>query len=570
MKRKPQLLIPVFILIMFNTPLFAADVSQIQKSTEDINKEKALREKIETPEQKPKIEEKLPAPIPAPALPEQKVMVKKIDVTGVTLIPQKEIAAIINPYQNKEISLRDIQKAADLITDAYRKKGYVTSRAYLPPQKIAEGLVEIRVVEGITGEISVKGNKYFKSNLYTKEIVLKRGDPFNYELLREGLSRTNELPDRNAKAVISPGKDPGSTDVFLEAKDKLPIHLKLSWDNFGSRYINKNRFTETLTHNNLLGKDDVFNFEYQSAEKQNYYSMFALRYLYPLTNTFRLGFFAANSRVNLQKELKLTQNRGKTKAYSIYAVQDLINNESVMFNLNYGFDYKDSFNFVSGQINSRDRVRILKTGFGFNSSDKFGRLFINYDFNYGIPDMWGGMEKRDQLSSRPGAAGNFIKNTVTILRLQKMPFNSLLLWKNELQFSPYTLCSTEEHQIGGIANVRGYPPAEAVGDNGYTMTWEWSVPPYGLSKKIKVPYSKAKVYDALRVVTFYDWGHEQLHRPLVEGNKSNVTLRSIGCGLRLNLPENFSVRAEFAWPLASRKPSDGKRFHPWFEVSKEF
>lgn len=570
MKKAIILLIAAFGLLVIQVPVFAADVSQIQKTSEDINKDEALRQKIEQKEKNPEIEDKLPAPPAAPALPEQKINVKKIDVTGVTWITPKEINAIIAPYQNKEITLRDLQKAADLITDAYRKKGYVTSRAYLPPQKITEGLVEIRVVEGTTGDISVKGNKYFKSNLYTKEIALKRGDPFNYELLRKGLSRTNELPDRNAKAVIAPGKEPGSTDVFLEAKDKLPIHLKLSWDNFGSRYINKNRFTETLTHNNLLGKDDVFSFQYQSAEKQNYYSMFALRYLYPLTNALKLGFFAANSKVNLQKELKLTQNRGKTKAYSIYAVQELINSENVMFNVNLGIDYKDTFNFVSGQINSRDRVRILKTGFGFDSRDKFGRIFVNYDFNYGIPDMWGGMDKKDQLSSRPGAGGKFIKNTLAILRLQKMPFNSLLLWKNELQFSPYTLCSTEEHQIGGIANVRGYPPAEAVGDNGYTMTWEWSVPPYGVSKRIKVPYSKAKLYDALRVVTFYDWGMEQLHRPLVEGAKRTVTLRSIGCGLRLNLPENFSVRAEFAWPLASKKPSDGKHFHPWFSVSKEF
>jgi len=239
----------------------AQTASQVGKTTMDIEKEKELREKIEKKEKKPVIEKRLPEPEGLP--PEgEKVLIKTITVTGVTLLAQKEIDEIIAEFQNKEISLREMQKAADLITDSYRIKGYVTSRAYLPPQKIEEGILEIRVVEGITGDIEIKGNQYFKTSLYRKQIRLKKGDPFDYELLRKGLSRINQLADRNAKAVLMPGKEAGSTDILLEVQDRLPIHIGLDWDTFGSRYIEKDRYRVTLTHNNLLGLDDIFSLQY--------------------------------------------------------------------------------------------------------------------------------------------------------------------------------------------------------------------------------------------------------------------------------------------------------------------
>ena len=54
-----------------------------------------------------------------------------------------------------------MQKVADLITDIYRRKGYVTSRAYLPPQRVEQGILEIRIVEGITGDIDIIGTKQY-------------------------------------------------------------------------------------------------------------------------------------------------------------------------------------------------------------------------------------------------------------------------------------------------------------------------------------------------------------------------------------------------------------------------
>lgn len=562
-------LIFVFIVVALGLPAFAQTVEQIEKSGMEIQKEKELREKVE--KKKPKTEIEEPA-APVAALPqagESKTLVKQINVTAATLISEKEINSIIQPYQNKELTIRDMQKIANLVTDAYRKKGFVTSRAFMPPQKIQNGILEIRVVEGITGDIQVKGNRYFKAKLIKNKITLKKGEPFNYEILRKGLSTINQLPDRNAKAVLAPGAEAGTTDVVVEVKDRLPIHVGFDWDNYASRYVDKDRLRTTLTHNNLLGMDDILTLQYQLARGENY-RLLSLRYLIPLTSKLKLGLFAADSIIDLRKEYEDEgQNaRGKSRLYGMYLAQTLINKENINLNFNVGFDYKDSFNFQAGLETSRDRMRVAKASLDLDLTDQWGRTIINNEVSKGIPGMMGGLHKRDSKASRSGAGGEFFKDNLGLLRLQRLPFNSTLLWKNQLQFTPDILTAMEQFQTGGIVNVRGYPAAEAVGDRGYSMTWELSMPPYLLSKNLKVPYSKAKFYDALRIVTFYDWGNTRLRRTAATEEK-NKTLRSAGCGLRFNLPEDFSLRAEFAWPL-DNAPSDSDHMHAWLEVSKSF
>ena len=546
--------------------LAAVTPEQEMRSQELQEKEKALREKIEVPKKAPEVKEELPA---APVLPEakEKILIRKINVTGRTLLSEKEINGIILPSENKELTLRDIQKIADLITDAYRQKGYITSRAFLPPQKIEQGILEIRIVEGITGDVEVKGNRYFKSSLLKKKITLKKGEPFNYNILRRGLSKINEQPDRFARTVLAPGKEPGTTDIVLEVKDNLPIHLGFDWDNFGSRYINKDRYTLNFIDNNLLGFDDKLTFQYQLAQASRYF-LKSIRYLLPVNSDLEVGCYAAFSRVKLGQDLEDSGVYGKTQLYGLFATQALVNAENLNLSLNFGFDYKDIANYQSDTISSHDNLRVAKVGLDMDLTDNFGRTVFSNELDCGIPNIMGGLKEQDPKASRSGAGGNFLKDTINLLRLQKMPFSSNLLWKNQIQLSPYILTSAEQFQIGGIRNVRGYPPAEAVGDRGYAMTWEWSIPPYFVPREIKVPFSKAKLYDAIRVAMFYDWANTRLRRPSATEEK-NKTLRSAGCGLRFNLPEDFSLRLDIGWPL-DNTPSDSDHAHTWVQVTKDF
>lgn len=528
--------------------------------------EEALRKKVEEEKKVPQIEERFPQ-APAPAVSEEKVSIQDIRVTGVTLLSEKEINKIVAPFKNKELTLADIQKVADLITDAYRQKGYITSRAYLPPQKIEIGALEIRVLEGKMGAVEIKGNRYFSTRLILSKITLKKGEPFNYNELRKDLTTINEQPDRASRAVLMPGKEPGETDMLLEVKDHLPIHVGIDWDNFGSRYIEKQRYTTRFTHSNLLGFDDNLTFQYQLSQEARYI-LKSVRYLFPVTADLEVGFFAGISRVKLGQDFEDSDVRGKSQIYGLFANRSLLDTEQLDLTLNLGFDYKDITNYQFQRATSSDRLRNVRFGLEMDLSDNFGRTVITDEFGIGISDIMGGLKKHDSKASRSGAGGRFTKNTLNLLRLQRLPFSSQLLWKNQIMISPYILTAVEEFQIGGISNVRGYPPAEVVGDNGYSSTFEWTFPPYLLPRNIKVPFSRAKFYDAVRLAMFYDWANARLRRPTVTEQKDR-TLRAAGCGLRFNLPEDFSVRLDFAWAL-DNPPSDANQVHRWIQVSKDF
>ncbi|MFA6350425.1 MAG: ShlB/FhaC/HecB family hemolysin secretion/activation protein [Candidatus Omnitrophota bacterium] len=551
--------------VCFAAPTATSELASEERKSILEERDAKLRQKVEDKRTSE------PAPDLLPAQPkiesQQKITPKKIEVTGVSLIPMKDIEPIVKPLENKEITIQDLQKAADKITDIYRQRGYITSRAYLPPQKISEGLVEVRVLEGAMGDVEIRGNRYFRTNLLRNKISLKKGEAFNYNKLRKDLIKINEAPDRFCKTVLAPGKVPGTTDLTLEVKDNLPIHVGFDWDNFGSRYINKNRYSARFTHNNLLGFDDKLTFQYQLAEAGSYY-LKNVRYLAPVGRGLEVGGYAYMSKVKLGKEYKETDVRGKSQLYGAFANRSLIDGENFDMNLNLGFDYKNVVNYQSGAVTSHDRLRVAKAGFDMDLSDKLGRTILTYELDCGIPDIMGGLAAKDINASRTGAGGKFVKNGINLLRLHKMPFSSTLLWKNQIQISPYNLPSTEQIQLGGITNVRGYPSAEAVGDQGYTMTFEWSCPVYGIPKNFIVPFTKTKMYDALRIVTFYDWGNVHLRTPATSEEK-NKTLRSIGCGMRFNLPKSLSMRVEVAWPL-DNLPSDGNRVRTWAQVTKDF
>ena len=553
-----------------NTP------SRLDKSERDITKEKRLRQKIEAPEVKTEIRDETQEKLDAQEKllhdlevrgTEEKILIKKIEVIDVTIFPLSKIRSITQQYENKELTLREIHRIVDLITDAYRQQGYVTSRAYIPPHKIVDGVLELKVVEGKTGDIEFKGNRYFSNRLLHKKITLKKGDIFNYNTLRKDMLKINETPDCNASALLVPGKEPGTTDVTLNVKDKLPIHVGLGYDNFASRFVDKNRYRTTLTDNNLLGLGDIATLTYQISDGQ-YYKFTSLRYVLPVTQSLELGFFAARSYLSLRRDFEDLDARGKSRLFSFFGTQKLIHEENVNLDLTFGFDYKNIYNFQAGSTTSRDFLRIVKGGIDYDLTDPFGRTIIINELDYGIPNIMGGMPKKDPLSSRDGAGGEFLKDTLDLVRLQKMPLDSNLLWKNELQFSPYILPASEQFQIGGTVNVRGYPPAEVVGDQGFSSTFEWSFPVYFLPRHVKFPLSAAKLYDAVRWVAFYDWANTRLRRPLV-GEEKNKTLRSIGTGIRITLPEDFSARLDIAWPL-DQLPSDKKHVHTWIEISKNF
>ena len=541
-------------------------ISGVERLEDEIEKEKKLRDQL-NPKAKPVIEDK--ATKEAPPLPEgQKVLIKKIVVEGSTLLSEKKVKAVTSQFEGKDLSLAEMQKVADMLTDAYRAAGYATSRAYLPPQTIKDGVLRIKIVEGKVGKVEIKGNRYFKTSLLKKKLNITPDQYFDYSELQKSLIKINENTDRNAKAVLAPGKEPGTTDILVEVTDHIPFHVGMSYDNYGPRYIEKNRYAATFEYNNLLGFDDKLFFRFQMSEA-SLYKFKNIRYLFPVNDSLDFGYYFINSKIKLGKEFKPVESIGYAKVWGVYLNQALISNNVVDLRVNAGLDYKQMRNYLLDIKVSRDDVRVAKLGFDLDVTDKLGRSIFVAEMDNGIPDIMGGMASKDPRSSRPnGGGGRFLKWMLNLYRLQPLPLSTNLMVKVNGQLSNNALVASEQFQVGGAASVRGYAPGEIAGDKGVYASAEWSLPVYGLSKSLRVPFSKDKLYDALKLVTFYDWGTTRLSS-IAAGQKKSDTLKSFGWGVRFNIREGLSMRLEVGYPVG-RKASDGNSAHPWAECTYRF
>ncbi|MBF0331388.1 MAG: ShlB/FhaC/HecB family hemolysin secretion/activation protein [Candidatus Omnitrophica bacterium] len=495
-----------------------------------------------------------------------KVLIKKITVEGAEAVAYADVQKIVAQYEGTEISLKQAQKVADRITDLYRQKGLMTSRAYVPPQSLKEGNLLIKVIEGRVGSIEVRGNRFFSTSLLKDRLSMPPGGYFDYSALQRSLVYINEHPDRNVKASILPGKTPGTTDVIVDVKDQLPIHAGFEFDNFASRYIDKERYSTILEHNNLTGHDDKLYYKFQTTEG-GYMHMQQGRYVYPVLTSLDLGGYFIDSKLKLGREFEDLESRGKARIYGVFMNKALLQKTDLDIRYTLGFDYKNIVNFLSGNKTSRDNLRILKNGVDVDYSDNYGRNILGLEYDAGFPDIMGGMDAKDAMASRAGSGARFQKEMLTYYRLHPTPFSTSLLWKNSVQFSNHTLPASEQFQAGGAASVRGYAPAEAAGDSGYYTALELSFPLYGLSKDVKVPFRKEKLWDAFRFVTFWDFATTKV-KNTTPGEKDTTTLKGYGVGARFNVL-NLTARVELGYPIG-KTSADGNRPHPWVEFTYKF
>ncbi|MFA5100775.1 MAG: ShlB/FhaC/HecB family hemolysin secretion/activation protein, partial [Candidatus Omnitrophota bacterium] len=375
-------------------------------------------------------------------------------------------------------------------------------------------------------------------------------------------------PDRKASATLVPGTTPGSTDVIVEIKDRMPIHVGFEYDNYGSRYIDRNRYALVFENNNLFGFDDKLYLKAMEAGQDRMHLQQGRYSFFPLDAT-EIGGYFVNSKVELGKEFEDLDSEGKAQVYGLFMNHQLINSQYLDFRLTAGFDYKRLRNYQLGSVISRDNVRVAKLGVDTDVSDNLGRTIFTVEGDQGLPGFLGGMKAKDELATRAGSGGKFTKGLFNIYRLQPLPLETALLWKNNAQFSNHALVASEQFQMGGPGSVRGYAPAEYSGDSGWYTSPEVSIPFYGLSKNMTVPFSDVKMYDANRIVVFYDYATTYLNNAQ-PGEKKHQCIKGWGFGWRVNVKDNFTFRVEIGYPIGHPTPADSDHAHPWVELTTKF
>jgi len=177
--------------------------------------------------------------------------------------------------------------------------------------------------------------------------------------------------------------------------------------------------------------------------------------------------------------------------------------------------------------------------------DSTGRNFITLSVFQGLGDVLGAMDNNTQKSSRLGADNRFTKAYLNLARLQTVVDRVSIFIRGSGQASTRALVATEEFYIGGADSVRGYPPGEFLGEDGYNVSTELRVSP--------LPNT-----EILQLAFFVDHGGVSIKNP-APGVKSYHHLTGVGYGFRLSLPYNITGRFDVGFPVQPSKASSGNR-----------
>jgi hemolysin activation/secretion protein len=203
-------------------------------------------------------------PIPLPVEPDLeglsaglRVFVREIRLTGNTALSDQELSALTAPYSNREISFADLEALRDQLTLAYIERGYVSSGALIPDQRIEDGVVEIRIVEGVLAEMEIETDGHLRESYLRKRLEPGAEGPVNVFELEERLQLLQQdRLIRSIRAELAPGELRGQSLLRVSVAEEGRTHASLELSNHQSPSIGSERGRFDLGYANPSGFGD--------------------------------------------------------------------------------------------------------------------------------------------------------------------------------------------------------------------------------------------------------------------------------------------------------------------------
>jgi NTE family protein len=172
-----------------------------------------------------------------------------ININGMSLINQSIGDSIFTPLIGKPYNAEKIlAKLIDFI-NLYRKQGYSLAEIRKVDFNSEEGILSIRIDEGIISQIQIVGNKTTNKSVIEREFPLEPGEYFVYQKVKQGLTdlrSTNLFND----ILLTVKREDNKNIIILNVSEKISSLIRV-----GFRVDNENKAQLSLDFRdeNLFG-----------------------------------------------------------------------------------------------------------------------------------------------------------------------------------------------------------------------------------------------------------------------------------------------------------------------------
>ena len=555
-----------FLFVFISSPALA----QVPSSGGAGIQEKSLRKSrpLKKPIEKKAPEIQLPdrRAKPSPELPPAmlrgpSIFVKTIQVEGNTIYDNATLAPLVEVGEGRKMSVGELNRFADKITSFYAEHGYILTEAYIPQQKVQDGVIKIVVAEGKIGNIQVQGNEKIKSEDVLKRLKkLNSGKVLREQSLEELLLQLNDQIGVSARSTLRPGDLPGTSDLVVDISEGESYFFGIDGDNFGSRFTGENRFGFTASAGNLLSLgDQVYIRGVKSDDDLNFVDASYLYFFNEWGFSAKVAY--TYSDFNLGQSLSALNAGGDAHLFVGELGLPIYRSRSLQLGLVGGFEYRVYENFQN------------TPALGVTSDDEIGDVFFGLRGNYrdGILG-WTFVDVRVQqtvfneskarIFDRGGNDDATIA-TLDVLRYQNTNvLNSYFILKGIGQVASDRVLSPDQFSIGGVGTVRGYPLAEFSGDDGFVLSAEYVLP---FPVRVPLGFKNLHLDEILSFVGFFDWGGVFVQNRVV-GEARDEYISGYGFGLQIIIPKleakkwapAVSFAFQYARALEGPTPSDGE------------
>ncbi len=499
-------------------------------------------------------------------LPNKEVSFKlnSIHITGNTEYTEEQLMNLVCEKVGDEVTINDLIGLANTITEFYQKNGYISTTAYLPPQKVEDGNVEIVVVEGKYGNVTIEGNKWARKKYlnatFLKDKNIQEDKVLNVADIQESLREINATDYIKGAVALQDNEDSEQyTDLTLKVKDRFPIDLDLRFDNQGRSSVGLNRFVIFAGMNNLTGFGDKLLSTTSIARSSIGQGVF---YSVPIgRHETRLNLGYSYSGTELDRgPLKYLDVEGKSHAFFVDLSRRLVKTENYKLYGDIGFDLRNTETSIAGIDNYYGyRTRSVKLNLTNVKDDFTGKWFGNIGVAKGI-DVFGASNDDHGVYTKHTPTNKMVKLNASVTRLQVLPWRLMGIVTANGQWTNRNVWYADKLQSGGISSIRGFEEGLFLNDYGVNGSVELRSPIPFLDR---LPGKLKFIDDSIRLAAFCDMGWFGDHG---FGMPSSEFVMSVGGGMILKMTRYLSANVYLGVPVINR-PDDASSYRVHFTIT---
>ena len=482
--------------------------------------------------------------------------VKEIKLTGYELPAEHnntQLNAILGKYTSRSIIMDEVQQLTNELTAYARSCGLTVSQAVLPPQEVANGLLEIKIYAASYDSINLTKNNSHVADRVLRSFLepLHPDEVIQDKYLERVINNINDLPGVTARAVLRPGARPVTTGLDVEVERRPVWNNYVFYDNGGSKSSGRYRYGFHTEINNPAQQGDKIGVTgyISSNDTKNY----GVNYETAIDNRgTRWGIGYSKSTYDIGWINGFINPNGESEGLSFYGLTPLYRDREKRVTAIYGYDHRkieDNMRISLGSFNETNTNEKSADVFhvGIAASEYQPNRFTSGNLIYWYGDIDTDVE---------GGAyydGAYHKLTTD--------FSHVRYWKDwnlrleaHAQLANRVLDGSERFYLGGMNSVRAYPSSETSGDTGYNATLE---------------LRRSTGIEGLEAAAFIDVGEVKLSK----SGSQHQKLAGWGLGLRYSKPNDWYAQFDYAWKIDGELYASEDHDHDgrmWVQVYKMF